>query len=178
MSSEYVYHQVARNMGISEFADRTGVPVATIRDWNKRGLSIGLGQPGPNKHWLYSRSDVAAVLFANVLRSQGYEWDVSLATGIAISKIIDGRNVHPDEPYYQGNYMAFGKPVGDTKFNWAIGKTEVAAINTLNAIRGTGGVTDSITHLINLEKFIEGAAMNPLAHGRDCVMAAVVGERD
>jgi hypothetical protein len=72
---------LARNKTISEFAAVTGIAVTTLRDWNKRGLAKGIGQPAPNGHWLYSKTDAAKVEIASILYANSINWKTSLYAG-------------------------------------------------------------------------------------------------
>ncbi|SLN19794.1 hypothetical protein ROJ8625_00691 [Roseivivax jejudonensis] len=114
---------LARNMSISEFATLANVPVSTVRDWNKRGLSNGIGQPGPNGHWLYSRSDVRKVQIASILYGEGLSWRTGLFAGNVMVSHLEGREMKPSEPYYQNRYFAFCGWALSENINWGCGPT-------------------------------------------------------
>ena len=88
---------LARNMTITEFAGETGIAVSTLRDWNKRDMAKGIGQPADNGHWRYSRSDGLAVREAKRLSKAGYQWEDALAMGSAIRDYLVGRFLYPDQ---------------------------------------------------------------------------------
>lgn len=119
---------LGRNLGISDFASLTGISVATLRDWNKRGLAEGVGQPGPNGHWLYSREDAQKVQVAGWLYGEGLNWKGALFVGhIAVSHLT-GRKLYPDQAYYQADHFAFFGLQAHQKHVFGVGHCHEAAV--------------------------------------------------
>lgn len=102
-----VFDFMGRNMPVSEFSKLTSKPVATIRDWNKRGMAIGIGQPGPNGHWLYSGQDVLSVALAQSYKGQGFNWADALWIGHMVCGNLVGDMMHGRDGGYGRKYLVF-----------------------------------------------------------------------
>jgi hypothetical protein len=145
---------MARNMGISDFSKLTCIPTATLRDWNKRGIASDIGQPGPNTHWLYSKSDAVKVKLAEILRNSGWDWPAALFAGSAIGSHFEGRAMHADE-YYQNQYFAFVGTHRGKLMAWGSGPTSDDAIARarVEAGRGNTMIFTPSAFIVDLEAF-------------------------
>lgn len=114
---------LARNIGITEFSKITGVTATTLRDWNKRSLAPNLGQPGPNGHWLYAKTDAAKVRVAEILRHSGWNWSASLTAANAVVGHWEGRALGSGEPYYDHQYIVFVGAGPSELTAWGAGDT-------------------------------------------------------
>lgn len=175
MTDDLIFSHMARNMGISAFSEKTNIPVSTLRDWNKRSLAKGIGQLGPNGGWLYSLSDVVKVMFASILFGRGFEWKTALQVGQALGSVLDGRATTPEDneaaEYYRNNKFAFFQPLGAGDVFWGLGQTFDEAVDSAKANVGPRGLPTDMGHVIEIEDFVSGAAMNPSAAGQKCLVS-------
>ena len=105
---------LSRNMTITQFAAEAHTPVTTLRDWNKTGASAGIGQPGPNGHWLYSRADGLAIRLARKFKEQqNFPWEVAIEMGRVATDHFVGQHLYssmsatPDSGHYGQRFVVF-----------------------------------------------------------------------
>lgn len=134
---------ISRTMTISEFASAADIPVATVRDWNKREMAVGIGQPGPNGYWLYCPADVLALTLAKQFKASGFPWGDALWMGHIVREyLLSGRDV---------KHLVFYRDTQSERFAFegadALPESLVKAVN--NAMEGAAR---PVVHIVDLAR--------------------------
>lgn len=96
-----------------EFSQITGISQDTLRDWRKRDMSIGYGQPLPNGYWGYSMKDAMKVHLAKTFIESGFEWKDALWMGHIVGGYLTGKFHYKGQKHgdlYQARYLVFHRP--------------------------------------------------------------------